>query len=147
MICTLVAQMKNKILMRLGLCLALAGLLLSGCKKSAESSKPAPHSVDAVMEALVVHSNMLTEAAKRKDYRYVHDYAFYLKKLVQALYSKIELDQQEQIKNLCGEIVRVSDQLDASSARKLEEPIVAGTQRLQEIMKEIEVKLKNPKQS
>ena len=137
--------MKNKVITRVGIGLALAGLLLVACKKSPPSSGPTPHSVDAVMEALVVHTGLLSQAVQRKDFQYVHDYAWYLKKLVETLYLALEPGQQEQVKSQCGEIVEVSNQLDAASGRKLEEAVLAGIQRLQEIVKEMDAKLKGTK--
>lgn len=120
----------------------VAGLLLAGCKKSESTAQTNPHSLDGVMDQIIQHVGLLEDAARRKDFKYVHDYAYYVKNLAQALYSHLDDEQKAQAKQPLADILKVVNQLDAASGRKHEEATLAGTQRLQEILKDLDAQLR-----
>ena len=128
--------------MIVGVALSLAVLVLAGCGKAKAPAPVDPHSIDGVMQALEQHVGLLDEAAKRKDFKYVHDFAYYTKNLAQAFYSKLDDGQKEQSKNLFAEFIKVANQLDATSGRREEEATLAGTQRFKEILKELDALLR-----
>jgi hypothetical protein len=137
---------KNGLLIA-GLALCAAGLLLTGCGKAQKEAPPSPHSIDGIMEALHTHARLLDDAAKRKDFKYVHDHAYYMKNLAQSLFSQMDDRQKAEAKAQMTELLKVVDRLDATSGRRQEQPTLAGTQFLQETLKELDAKLrpdKNP---
>jgi hypothetical protein len=122
--------------------LLLAGLLLPGCGQGRKQEQIEPHSIDGVMHQLLEHVNLLEEAAQRQDFKYVHDFAYYVKSLAQALYSNLDDAQKEQAEGPLVELLEVANRLDVTSGRRQEEATLAGTRRLQEIVKELDAQLR-----
>ncbi len=145
--CSREKGMRTRTHLLMGVLVTVAGLLLVGCGKAKAPAPVDPHSIDGVMQALVQHAGLLDDAAKRKDFKYVHDFSYYVKNLAQALYSKLDDGQKEQSKNLFTELVKVANQLDASSGRRHEENTQSGTARLREILTELEAQLRPGKKT
>jgi DNA polymerase/3'-5' exonuclease PolX len=122
--------------------LLLAGLLLPACGQGRKQEQVEPHSIDGVMHQLLQHVNLLEEAAQRQDFKYVHDFAYYIKSLAQALYSNLDDAQKEQAEGPLVELLEVANRLDVTSGRRQEEATLAGTRRLQEIVKELDAQLR-----
>jgi hypothetical protein len=92
---------------------AVAGMCLSGCKKP-PPPKPDPHSAEGVMLKLSQQIKLLNEAVTRQDFKYIHDYTYYVHGLVDAFASKLNEAEKQKVSGLFDELKVVTDQLDHS---------------------------------
>jgi len=129
----------------LGLVAAI-GLSFTGCKK-APAPGPDPHSAEAVMVTLVGQVKLLNDAAARSDFKYVHDFNFYLHGLLEALNSKLNATQKQDWAATFAELHGVIDQLDASSGRKHTEATQNSMNRLSAIVAQMEKRFQEMKQA
>jgi hypothetical protein len=124
----------------------LCGWMWMGCGRDREE-KVDPHSMDGVLNHLTQHVGLLDEAAKRDDFKHVHDFAYYVKNLAQALYSSLDDTQKASVDPQLKEVLEVVDRLDSSSGRKQAEATQAGTRRLIELLGEIDSRLRPGKKT
>ena len=130
-----------------GIALALAaGLSLTACKK-APAPKTDPHSAEGVMRKLTLQVKLLNDAVARQDFKYVHDYTYYLHGLVDAFASKLNESEKQKVSALFDELKTLTDQLDLSSGRKHLEATQNSMNRLTAVMDQLSKEFQEMKRS
>src|SRR6185503_20516146 len=107
----------------------VAGVMLVGCKKAKGPVAVDPHSADGVLARLQEQGRLLNEALVRKDFAYIHDYAYYFSGLTQAFFSKLDDSQKQHVRASLEELVGLANQLDHSAGRKHAEATEASLKR------------------
>ena len=132
----------------IGVCLALVGggLCLVGCQKAKGPAPPDPHSAEGVLHQLQQQGRLLNDALARKDFAYIHDYAYYFTGLAQALFTKLNDEQKQRLRPAVEQLVSLSQQLDNSAGRRHAEATEATLQRLQAVLKDVDQQLQGTKQ-
>src|SRR5258706_10525209 len=125
---------------------AIAGACLLGCKK-APPPKPDPHSAEGVMLKLTQQVKLLNEAVARQDFKYVHDYTYYVHGLVDAFASKLNDSEKQKVGGLFDELRNLTDQLDHSSGRKHLESTQSSMSRLEAVLNELNKEFQQMKQT
>ncbi|PYI87391.1 MAG: hypothetical protein DME26_06280 [Verrucomicrobia bacterium] len=139
--------MRAKILVIVGVGLAMTAMLGNGCKKARPSVKIDPHSPEATIQQILLQGGLLNDAVKRKDFQYIHDNMYYLQSLAKALDAKLEVEQKERLHGLLDELAKVTNELDHSAGRRHEEATQAGMQKLQEVLRELETQFRAEKRN
>src|SRR2546423_1824479 len=130
-----------------GIALAVAGAVcLIGCRK-APAPKVDPHSAEGVMLKLNLQVKLLNEAVARQDFKYVHDYTYYLHGLVDAFASKLNESEKAKVSALFDELKTLTDQLDLSSGRKHLEATQNSMNRLTAAMDQLSKEFQEMKRS
>jgi hypothetical protein len=119
---------------------------LVGCKEAKGPAPADPHSAEGVMLRLQEQGRLLNDALVRKDFGYIHDYAYYFTGLAQAFFSKLNDDQRQRLRASLDQLVTLSQQLDNSAGRRHAEATEATMQRLQTVLKEIDQQFRETKQ-
>ena len=135
-------RIQVRVLKLLCICLASSGLVLTACKKAQQPARVDPHSPQAALQTIMVQGSLLNDAAKRKDFLFIHDNMYYLQSLTKALQSKLDAGEKERLGNLFEELAKVTNELDHSAGRRHEEATQASMQRLQEVLKNLETQFK-----
>ena len=99
------------------------------------------------MVTLVGQVKLLNDAAARSDFKYVHDFNFYLHGLLEALNSKLNETQKQEWAATFTELQGVIDQLDASSGRKHAEATQNSMNRLSSLVSQMEKRFQEMKQA
>src|SRR5438105_12795555 len=123
-------------LLALGI-VALVAIGVAGCKKG-KSTVVDPHSTEGVMQALQQQGRLLNDALGRKDFAYIHDYAYYFNGLTQALFSKLDDAQKSQLRGSLQELSDLSSQLDRAAGGHHAEATEATLQKLTTELKELD---------
>jgi hypothetical protein len=129
--------MREKLLIVASLALLMCGAALVGCKKK----EPAPldaHSAAGVMQRLQEQGRLLNDALARKDFAYIHDYAYYFTGLTQALYSKLDDEEKKGLRGLFEELISLSNQLDRSAGGHHAEATQVTMQRLTAVLQQLD---------
>ena len=135
--------MKTKVLLAIGLCAIIIGLIITFHKKT----KPAAidpsfyHTPEGVVFTIREQQTLLNEAAKKKDLRYIHDHMYYLETLADALSRKLSREKKEQVTAVLAEFKRAAEEIDHWAGRKNQEATEAGLQKLAEVVKELDAQL------
>ena len=87
--------MRVNLVIVVGFAVAVFGLCGAGCKKSKGPAKLDPHSAESGMLRLQEQGRLLNDALARKDFPYIHDYAYYFTGLAQTLYLKLTDEQRK----------------------------------------------------
>lgn len=139
--------MRVNLLIVAGLAVAVCGLCGAGCKKAKGPATPDPHSAEGVMLRLQEQGKLLNDALVRKDFKYVHDYAYYFTGLAQALFSKLNDEQKQRLRGSFEELVSLSNQLDRAGGGRHVEATEATMQRLQVVLKDLDTQFRGMKKS
>jgi hypothetical protein len=139
---TLVCIMRVKLLAFATIFLVALGAV--GCKK-AKVVAVDPHSAEGVLQALQVQGKLLNDALARKDFGYIHDYAYYFTSLTQALYSRLDDNQKARLRGPLSELSTLSGQLDRAAGGHHAEATEATMQRLTTELKELDAQFREVK--
>jgi hypothetical protein len=88
---------------------------------------------------------LLNDALVRKDFKYVHDYAYYFTGLAQALFSKLTDEQKQRVRGSFDELVGLSNQLDRAGGARHVEATEVTMQRIQVVLKDMDTQLREIK--
>ena len=122
--------------MQAGVVLVSLFLLLAACRKP-QPPRPAPHSAESVLAAMMQQSKLLDEAAARNDLTYVHDYTYYFSTLTKAFASKLNVNERKRFDPFIQQFTSLTEQLDMASGRKHLEATQATLKQLRETVKEL----------
>jgi hypothetical protein len=139
--------MRVKLLIVAALAVAVCGLCGAGCKKSKGPGVLDPHSAEGVMLRLQEQGRLLNQALVRKDFPYIHDYAYYFTGLAQALFSKLNDEQKQRLRGSFDELVGLSNQLDRAAGGRHSEATEVTMQRLQAVLKDIDTQFQSMKKA
>src|SRR5436309_220078 len=118
-----------KLLIVGSLALAICASGLVGCKKAKVQALD-PHSPAGLMQRLQEQGRLLNDALARKDFAYIHDYAYYFNGLTQALFSKLDDEEKVRLRGPLDELSTISSQLDRAAGGHHAEATEATLQRL-----------------
>jgi len=113
-----------------------------GCKKSKETAVQDPHSPQGIVQRMQDHGQRLHDALARKDFGYIHDYAYYFNGLTKALNSTLDADGKEKFRSSLEELNNLANELDHSAGRRHAEATEASIQRLQAIVKDLDKQIR-----
>ena len=120
-----------------GFAVAICGLCGLGCKKAEQKPKIDPHSVAGTLQAMEQQTKLFNDALLRKDFAYIHDYAYYFNGLVLAMHSRLDDAQKQRLRGSLEELGKVTNELDHSAGRRHAEATTATMQHLQAILGEL----------
>ena len=120
-----------------GLALVVCDLCLVGCKKAEQKPKIDPHSAVGILQAMEQQTKLFNDALLRKDFGYLHDYAYYFNGLVLAMHSRLDDAQKQRLRGSLEELGKLTNELDHSAGRRHAEATTATLQRLQVILGEL----------
>ena len=126
-----------KLLMVASLLLAVGAVGLVGCKKAKPKALD-PHSAAGVMQRLQEQGRFLNDAFGRKDFAYIHDYAYYFNGLTQAFFSKLDDQEKSQLRSSMDELSTLSNQLDRAAGGHHAEATEATLQRLTVVLQDVD---------
>ena len=133
--------MREKLVALCGFGLAVA-LGLAGCRKASPPVQINPDSAENTVKKIMDQGVLLSDSVKRKDFAKVDEQAYFLHGLTQALYSRLDAEQKQNLKAGLDEVARVAEELDHSAGRRHEEATEASMQKLQAALKEFETQFK-----
>jgi len=125
---------------------SLVAIGVAGCKKG-KAAAVDPHSTEGVMQALQIQGKLLNDALARKDFAYIHDYAYYFNGLTQAMFTKLDDTQKSRLRGSLQELSNLSSQLDRAAGGHHEEATEATLQKLSAELKELDKQFKEVKKN
>jgi len=137
--------MRVNLVIVVGFAVAVFGLCGVGCKKAKGPAVVDPHSAEGVMARLQEQGRLLNDALTRKDFHYIHDYAYYFTGLAQALFTKLNDEQKQRLRSSFDELVGLSNQLDRAAGGRHAEATEVTMQRLQAVLKDIDTQFRGMK--
>ena len=120
---------------------------LVGCKGKKTAATVDPHSPEGIMHAMQQQGQLLNDALARKDFAYIHDYAYYFNGLTQTLFNKLDDAQKAQLRGTLGQLSTLSSQLDRAAGGHHPEATEATLQRLTAELKELDKQFRGGKKS
>jgi len=108
-----------------------------GCKKAEQKPKTDPHSAAGILQAMEQQTKLFNDALLRKDFGYIHDYAYYFNGLVLAMHARLDEAQKQRLRGSLEELGRLTNELDHSAGRRHAEATTVTMQRLQVILGEM----------
>jgi hypothetical protein len=125
---------------------AICGLCGLGCKKAEQKPKTDPHSAAGILQAMEQQVKLFNDALLRKDFAYIHDYAYYFNGMIPAMHSRLDDAQKQRLRGSLEELSKLTNELDHSAGRRHAEATTATMQRVQVILGEMakEIREKQP---
>ena len=117
-----------------------------GCKKAEQKPKTDPHSAAGILQAMEQQTKLFNDALLRKDFGYIHDYAYYFNGMIVAIHSLLDDTQKQRLRGSLEELGKLTNELDHSAGRRHAEATTATMQRVQIVLGEIakEIRYKQP---
>jgi hypothetical protein len=90
----------------------LALLLVAGCKRTKEPQVDVEyhHSPAGINEQIQYQQQLLSDALQKAEYRFIHDQAYYVQGLVEALAAKLGGEQKQRVDPILQQISRLLDE-------------------------------------
>jgi hypothetical protein len=129
--------MRVNLVIVVGLAVAVCGLCGAGCKKAEQKPKMDPHSPAGILQAMEQQVKLFNDALLRKDFAYIHDYAYYFNGMILAMHSQLDGAQKQRLRGSLEELSKLTNELDHSAGRRHAEATTATMQRLQVILGEL----------
>lgn len=123
-----------------GLVVVVCGLFVSGCgqKQAKGPQKIDPHSPDGIMLAMKDQVVQFNGAIARQEYKYLHDYGYYLTGIIVAFNAKIDDAQRKQFEGQIKELLSLTAQLDRAAGGDKAEATAATVKRIEAAVNKLE---------
>jgi hypothetical protein len=137
--------LKTSVLLALAFVAAVVGLATGGCKKkSLDEVDLAYHqSPEGIHDKIQEQKTVLSEALKKHDLVFIHDQAYYVQGLVDALAAKLDGEQKERLAPVLKELSRLIDQVHDAAGSGKEPATEARLQELFDALKQLEPEFKS----
>lgn len=132
-----------------GLVFVVCGLFVSGCGQKQAKGPQAidPHSPDGIMLAMRDQVKQFNDAITRQDYKYLHDYGYYLTGIIVAFNAKIDDAQRKQFEGQIKELLSLTAQLDRAGGGSKAEASAATVKRIEEALNKMDQEYQQTKGS
>lgn len=139
--------MNMRFMLALALSASAVGMMIGGCKRKSldDVDLVYHHSPEGVHEKLQEQKSILTEALGKHELRFIHDQAYYVQGLVDALAGKMEGEKKERLAPLFTEISHRIDKVHDAAGSGKEGATELRLQELYEALKQLEREFAPPK--
>lgn len=138
--------MRTTALIAIGVILMAVAMAGTGCKKKTPKQEGVFHHTPENTHQKIQELRLqLTEAAEKKDLKYVHDSMFYFKGLLEALSAGLEGDQKQRVDEVLKELTIIAEEIDNSAGRGNQAGTEANLQKLIDRLKTLEMEFKGGK--
>src|SRR6266487_6931135 len=137
--------MRAKLIIVVSLAFCLGALVTIGCKKAEQKAPADPYSSDGVMRKIVEQSAVLRDAVKAKDFPSIDKQAYYLQGMIKALQSRLDAGERQRLAGYFDEVLKAAEELDHAAGRRHEAATSASKDKLQGLLKDLEMQVQGTK--
>jgi len=128
----------------MGLCAVVSGLILNACTKKGldDVDMSYHHSPEGVNDKLQEQKTVLNQALKKHELVFIHDQAYYVHGLIDALAGKLEGDKKERLDPVLKDLSQLCDEVHDAAGSKNEAATERKLQQLYAKLKQLEPEFK-----